>query len=390
MKRTLFVALCLCMSVGFCLAPAPAFSANLAGKEVVVGWLEPFTGMGAAYGPEDQVAMNIAVGEINAKGGVGGLPLRIITYDTSWKGEQAIAMLRKLAQTDKVLAVIGPYSSGESSVTFPVANMLKIPIIGHVGAAPGLAEKNRPWAFRNVMTLNKTIEPLFAKWVQMYKIKTIAKIYENTDFLNTSEATGILPPLLKKYGVQEVSSQTFAKHDINFAAQVTAIKAANPDGIWLSAIYEEGANIAREIRRQGMKQPIVAGIGVVGTAYPRLAGQAAEGTMAPSNFWTGNPDPKVQEFVKKWSAGYKGELPPHYCANLYEVVYMLKHVIETSGVTNDPNSLDKDREKIRDGLSKLKDFPGLGETITIGPDGEASKMSYILQVKDGAWVVRVD
>ena len=385
MKRTLFAALSTCLIVELGLMPVPASSANLAGKEVVVGWLEPFTGMGSAYGEEDSVTMKMAVDEINSKGGVGGLPLKIVKYDTSWKGEQAIAMLRKLAQTDKVLAVMGPYSSGECEVTFPVANMLKIPIIGHAGAAPGLAEKNRPWAFRNVMTLNKTLEPAFAKWVQMYKIKTIAKIYESTDFLNTSEATRILPPLLQKYGVKEVSTQTFAKRDINFAAQVTAMKAANPDGIWLSAIYEEGANVAREIRRQGMTQPIVAGIGVTGTSYTRLGGQATEGTIAPSNFWAGNPDPKVQEFVKKWSTAFKGQMPPHYTVNLYEIVHMLKHVIETSGVTNDPKNLDTDRERIRNGLAAIKDFPGVGEKITIGPDGDALKHSYILQVKHGIW-----
>jgi branched-chain amino acid transport system substrate-binding protein len=389
MKRTLFVALALCLIGEFGLVPAPAFSANLAGKEVVVGWLEPFTGMGSAYGAEDSVTMNMAVQEINSKGGVGGLPLKIVQYDTAWKGEQAIALLRKLAQTDKVLAVIGPYSSGECQVTFPVANMLKIPIITQAGAAPGLGENNRPWAFRNVMTLNKTIEPAFAKWVQIYKIKTIAKIYESTDFLNTTEATLILPPLLKKYDVREVSTQTFAKRDINFAAQVTAMKAANPDGIWLSAIYEEGANIAREIRRQRMTQPIIAGVGVTGSSYTRLGGEATEGTVEPSNFWSGNPDPMVQEFVKKWSTAFKGQMPPHYTVNLYEIVYMLKHVIETSGVTNDPKNLDMDRERIRNGLAEIKDFPGMGERITIGPDGDAIKNSYILQVKNGNWV-RID
>ena len=101
--------------------------------------------------------------------------------------------------------------------------------------------------------------------------------------------------------------------------------------------------------------------------------------------WAGNPDPKVQEFVKKWSTAFKGQMPPHYTVNLYEIVHMLKQVIETSGVTNDPKNLDKDREKIRDGLAGLKDFPGMGLKITIGPDGEARKLSYVLQVKNGVW-----
>jgi branched-chain amino acid transport system substrate-binding protein len=167
------------------------------------------------------------------------------------------------------------------------------------------------------------------------------------------------------------------------------MKAANPEGIWLSAIYEEGANIVREIRRQGMTQPIIAGIGITGPIFIRLGGKATEGVVQPSNFWADNPDPKVQQFVKKWSAGYKGQIPPHYTANIYETVYILKQVIETSGVTNKPEELDKDREKIMKGLSELKDFPGLGLKITIGPDGDARKLSYVLQVKDGRWV-RID
>jgi len=388
MKKIISVAFLICLVFGFCLNPKPCSSAKLAGTEVVIGWLEPFTGKGAAYGEEDSVTINIALEEINGSGGVGGLPLRIIKYDTAWKGDQAIAMLKKLAQTDNVLAVMGPYSSAECEVTFPVANMLRIPIITSSGAAPGI-EKNRPWGFRNCMTLAKTIEPALDKWVQMYNVKTIAKIYENTDFLCSSEATGILPPLLKKHNIQEVSSQTFAKGDINFMAQVSAMKSANPEGIWLSAIYEEGANITREIRRQGMTQPIIAGIGITGPIFIRLGGKATEGVVQPSNFWADNPDPKVQQFVKKWSAGYKGQIPPHYTANIYETVYILKHVIETSGVTNRPEDLNKDREKIMKGLSGLKDFPGLGLKITIGPDGDARKLSYVLQVKDGRWV-RID
>ena len=388
MKKLIFSVLFICVVLGFGLNPESASPANLAGKEVVLGWLEPFTGMGAAYGEEDSVTINIALEEINGSGGVGGLPLRIIKYDTAWKGDQAIAMLKKLAQTDNVLAVMGPYSSAECEVSFPVANMLKIPIITSSGAAPGI-EKNRPWGFRNCMTLAKTLGPAFDKWVEMYKVKTISKIYENTDFLCSSEATGILPPLLKKHNIQEVSVQTFAKRDINFMAQVSAMKSANPDGIWLSAIYEEGANIVREIRRQGMTQPVIAGIGITGPIFIRLGGKATEGVVQPSNFWADNPDPKVQQFVKKWSAGYKGQIPPHYTANIYETVYILKHVIETSGITNKPEDLDKDREKIMKGLSGLKDFPGLGIKITIGPDGDARKLSYVLQVKDGKWV-RID
>ncbi len=388
MRRLWYSVLILSLIVGSSFLPGSVLAANLAGKEVILGWLEPFSGKGAVYGQEDSVTMNIALEEINAKGGVGGLPLKVIKYDTAWKGDQAIAMLKKLAQTDKVLAVMGPYSSAECEVAFPVANMLKIPIITSSGAAPGI-EKNRPWGFRNCMTLTKTLSPAFDKWIGMYQVKKIAKIYESTDFLCTSEAMGILPPLLKKHKMQEIAAQTFAKGDINFMAQVSALKAANPDGIWLSAIYEEGANIVREIRRQGMKQPIFAGIGITGPVFIRLAGKATEGVVQPSNFWTDNPDPKVQEFVKKWSAAYKGQLPPHYTANLYETVYMLKQVIESSGVTNEPKDLDKDREKIMKGLAELKDFPGLGLKISIGPDGDARKLSYVLQVKNGRWV-RID
>jgi branched-chain amino acid transport system substrate-binding protein len=406
MKKTIIAVLFLCVVSGITLDSPPVLSANLAGKEVILGWLGPFTGMGAAYGEKDSVTMKIALDEINSRGGVGGLPLKVVKYDTSWKGEHAIAMLKKLAQTDKVVAVMGPFSSVECVVTFPVANMLKIPIITSTGvSAPGtdLLGKNRPWAFRNCPTLENTLAAVFDKWVEMYKVKTIAKIYESTNVIFLTEATKILPSLFYEHRItginirgmittetrqkiQEVSTQTFIKGDNNFLAQTSAMKAANPEGIWLSAASEEGANIVREIRRQGMTQPIITGTGITGPSFIRLGGKDTEGVVQPSNFWADNPDPKVQEFVKKWSAAYKGEIPSQYTANLYETIYILKHVVETSGVTNNPADLEKDRESIMWGLGALKDFPGLGLKITIGPDGDARKPPYVLQVKDGKWV----
>ena len=116
-------------------------SAQLAGKEILIGAPFALTGIWKDFTNKNSIAIQIAVEEINAAGGIKGVPLRLITYDTASKPTEAARVMRKLAEDDKVLAMFGPWSSGEAEVAFPVINKIGVVSISQASSKPGLDEK---------------------------------------------------------------------------------------------------------------------------------------------------------------------------------------------------------------------------------------------------------
>ena len=134
----------------------PRAEAQLAGKEVLIGATWGLTGMWRDYTTKNVIAAQIAIEEINAAGGIKGLPLRLITYDTGGKPMEAPRMLRKLATDDKALAIIGPFSTSEAEVAFPVANNLRIIMTPR-------PRQNRVWP-RNTGPMPSAIPSMRLRW----------------------------------------------------------------------------------------------------------------------------------------------------------------------------------------------------------------------------------
>ncbi|MBP1732539.1 MAG: branched-chain amino acid abc transporter, amino acid-binding protein [Deltaproteobacteria bacterium] len=386
MKRVL-ISLVLVVVVMASLSLSPLVPAAQA-AEIKVGVLMPLTGYIAFFGKMQEAALRLAQKEFAKAGPSGGFDLKFVIYDTGSKPQDAILMAQKLMHTDKVHLIVGPFLSTECEQVFPIVNRDKVPIVTGSSAKPGLTAASRPWTFRNIMTSDKINEPTIKAWVQQKNIKTVAILTDIKSRVSESYGKGVAPTFLKKYGVQIVEDINFVTEDIDFSAQVTKVKAANPDGIVLAGEYAPSANIAREVRKQGMKQPFLADVPTVSPEFVKLGGEAVEGTYAPTDFWAGNPDPKVQDFVKKFKQEYGQDKDPHTTTGcFYDALYVTRFIVGKAGLSGKPADLQKDREKIRDGWASLKDFAGdaTGKT-TIDKDGDAWKAFYTLTVKSGQWV----
>jgi len=367
--------------------PQPALS-KLAGDEVKLGFACGMTGACRDWCKNNMVAFNLAVDEINKAGGIGGLPIKVVTADTATNPSEAANMIRKLAADDKVLAIQGPFLSNEVEVAFPVANEMKIAAISQASSKPGLGAKNRPYGFRNCPDEAVAAKPAVKKFVEKYNIKSVVFIHDVKDAVSKSLGTKVFPPLFKKEGVEIVNEGkfiTFQTGDYDMRAQVTKLRGYKFDGIVIGSLYTEAATFAKEARRQGITQPIFGGATVVSEYLIKQAGKAAEGIMAPSTFWPQMPG-KAQKFVKAFAEAAKGDLPTIQDAHSYDNVYLLKHIIETSGVTNKPADLAKDREKIMKGLTETKAFPGIEGDVGFNDDGDGVVQVYVIEVKDGKWV----
>ncbi len=358
--------------------------AKLAGKSVKLGAIYSMTGKGAEWGVDSKIATDIAVDEINKAGGVGGVPFEVEIADTATEVPQAISLARKMTE-ENVLAILGPCYSSEFEALAPLLDRLKIVIVSQCSSKPGLSKISK-WGFRDTLTSDKQLTPAVQVWKKRYHIKTVVIIYDSADAVSAAEGKAVLPALFKKDGIEVKEMLTYQTKDIDFSAQITKAKALNPDGIALGASYQQAANIVREARKQGLKQPFLAGAATGSPEFAKLVGKDGEGTIVGSAGWPDDPKPKTAAFLKKFMAKSGGKKPNYGGMRAYDIVYIMKQVIETSGVTNKPGDLAADRDRIREGWTKVKDFDGIAGLTSINADRDGAGKPTVLEVKNGSFV----
>src|SRR5258708_12089931 len=173
-----------------------ADAAKLAGRSVKIGCQAPLTGKGAEWGQAGKVSMEMAVEEIDAKGGVGGVTIELICYDTQTLEAEALKTVDRLVDRDKVLAISGPCFSSEFETIAPQLERLKTVINSYCSAKPGLSAMSK-WAFRNTLTSDKQLKPVVAAWAAEYHPKKEVIIYDSEDAVSKPEGPMALPPLFK-------------------------------------------------------------------------------------------------------------------------------------------------------------------------------------------------
>jgi branched-chain amino acid transport system substrate-binding protein len=362
-----------------------AEAAKLAGRNVKIGCLASLTGKGAEWGQAAKISMEMAVEEINAKGGVGGVPIELICYDTQTAEAEALKAYSRVVERDKVLAVSGPCFSGEFETIAPQLDRMKTVINSYCSAKPGLSDMSI-WAFRNTLTSDKQLKPVVDAWIKDYKIKKVVIIYDAEDAVSKGEGAGVLPALFKAHGVEILDSLTYRTKDTDYSAQVTKAKSLGAEGIGLGSCYQNAGAIAKEMQKQGLNVPLVGGACAGTPGFIDIAGKAAEGAYMSTAAWLDDPRPEVQAYLKKFLAKNNNQPPPYSGPRAYDIIYSYKHCIEESGVTNNPSDLDKDRDRIRGCLAKLKGFPGVAGEITMDEHRDGAGSSAILKVVNGKYV----
>src|SRR3954465_1628109 len=372
---------------GFVTASHDAQAQKLAGRSVKIGCLAPVTGKGAEWGVAGKASMEIAVEEINAKGGVGGIPMELICYDTQTLEAEALKSASRLVERDRVLAISGPCFSGEFEIIAPqLDTQLKTVINSYCSAKPSLSAMSK-WAFRNTLTSDKMLKPVVDAWLKDYKsIKKVVIIYDAEDAVSKAEGVAVLPALFKAHGIEVLDSLSYRTKDTDYSAQVTKAKSLGAEAIGFGSCYQSGAAIAKEMAKQGLNVPTIGGACAGAPGFVEIAGKAAEGAYMATAAFIDDPRPEVQAYVKKIAAKLGGQMPPYSGPRAYDIIYSYKYCIEKSGVTNKPAELDSDRDKVRDCLGGLKNFPGVAGEITMNEVRDGAGSSAILKVVNGKYV----
>jgi branched-chain amino acid transport system substrate-binding protein len=355
--------------------------------DVAIGVLIPSSGKGASYGQQQQNAINMFLEKYTDIGGKAG-KMKLVIYDTRGENTEAINLTRKLIDTDQVVAIVGPQFSAEAEVAFPLAVRGETPMVTPMAAKAGIAGANRPWAFRFALTTENVYRPLLNIWLKRHQatpIKTVVILMDAKDAVSSFDGKTIFPKLLKDHGIQLLDTVSFQTGDIDYSAQVTRAKALNPDGLVVSALYNEAGHAVAEIRKQGMKQPIIAGVGVNDPRFIQIGGTGAEGVLTGSDFFAANPEPKVAAWVSDYEKRYN-QKPSNASAEMYDTLYLMRECIKSTGI--DGGDAKADRVKLRDCWSNMKnsEAPLMGKT-SIDKDGDGTRIPAVLEVKGGNFVV---
>jgi branched-chain amino acid transport system substrate-binding protein len=364
----------------------------VAAQDLILGYSASDTGPYATQAKRNNVAIEVALDEINAAGGVNGKKLTLQTFDTGGKPEQAVVAAQRFAQDVSALAVIGPFSSSECRVAFPVGERLGIVQMSMASSAPKLAAPFT-YAFRNTVEENYTWQRLFRTIEhKSFAHASVAIAYATDDAISQSLGTKVLPDQISAAKIPLVDTVTFRVSAFDFSAQVSQLMQKPSDLIAVGTPPDSLLRFLSELRRQGYKGRVLGGSSIADVDLPERMGPNGEGTLVGATFYSSLDDARTNAFVEHFRAKLqaKGDAvidPSQFDAASYDIVYMYANAMKEAKVTGDPSKLVEERNAIRDEIRKMKAFPALVGPLTMGLDNDVIKTIYILQAKDNKWTL---
>jgi branched-chain amino acid transport system substrate-binding protein len=340
---------------------------------IKVGEFASLTGREAAFGQSSHRGTQLAVDELNAHGGVLGKKIQLIYEDDLSKGGESATIVRKLISRDNVVAVLGEVASSRSLEGADICQQYHIPMISPSSTNPKVTEKG-DYIFRVCFT-DPFQGKLIADFVQnTLQAKKVAVLTDVASAYSVGLATYFEEPF-KAHGGTIVAEQKYSGGDKDFRAQLTAIKAADPDCIFVPGYYSEAGLIVQQARQLGIKIPIVGGDGWEAPELIEIGKEAMEGTYYSTHYSSENTNAVVQDFVKKYEAKNDGQVPDAMAALGYDSVMVLADAIKRAGVTTEP--------QLRDAIAATKGFEGVTGTTTLDANRNATKPAVIITVEHG-------
>ena len=363
---------------------APAFLAALAllaaprlpaaePAPIKVGEFASLTGKEAAFGQSSHKGTLLAVEELNAAGGVLGRRLELITEDNQSKAGESATIAKKLISRDKVVALIGEVASTRSLEAAPIAQQARIPMISPSSTNPKVTEIGN-YVFR-VCFIDPFQGVVMAKFARnTLKLKRVAVLTS----VSSAYSVGLAKYFKERFaqdGGAIALEQKFSEGDKDFKAQLTAIKAANVDGIFLPGYYTEAALVCKQARDLGLSIPLFGGDGWEAPQLLSIGGAAVEGTYYSTHYSPENKSPAVTGFVERFRKRWNNEVPDAMAALGYDAAMVLADAIKRAGTT--------ESAKLRDAIAATKKLPSVTGDTTLDAQRNASKAAVVIAVRNG-------
>ncbi len=341
---------------------------------IKLGEFASMTGKEAVFGQNVNKGTLLAIEESNAAGGVLGRTLELITEDDQSKPGESATVVKKLISRDKVVVILGEITSGRTLEAAPIAQAAKIPLISPGATNVEVTAKGN-YIFRIcfIDDFQGTVMAKFAR--ETLKLKRVAILSS----VSSAQSVGLAKYFRERFtsaSTAIAAEQKYSEGEKDFRAQLTAIKAAGADGIFVPGYYAEAALICKQARDLGLTLPL---LGVDGWESPDLlaiAGAAAEGCYLSTHFSPESKAPVVvafnERYQKRWGLSANALSVLGYDATMLAI-----DAIRRAGST--------DGAKIRDALAATKDYPAVTGAITFDANRNPTKNAVVLTVKNGTF-----
>ena len=340
----------------------------VAADDIVIGGGLTLSGAAAAYGEDGRTGADIAVAEINAKGGVLGRKLRVDYDDTGMERARAVAIYRKYAARPEVVAMLS-ISSVELVALDPLANEVKLPLIS-IGSAATFP-KFSPYTFRLQVIVGKAMPTVLSRVKTAKGLKSVSVLYDVKNNFTVSEMEAVKASA-QGAGLELKGIESFSTGEQDFSLQLTRIAEQDPDLFYLAATTDEAALAISQARALGIKAQILGGAGLNDPRIGSLAKEGAYGTITFAPFSPKDDRPIVKAFVADYQKNFAKAEPPAYVALGYDSVMLLADAIRRAGST--------DREKVRDALGATKNLEGLNGLYSYDGSGDNTRQEPRLLV----------
>jgi branched-chain amino acid transport system substrate-binding protein len=341
-------------------------------SEIVIGHYASMTGSTAHFGQDTDRGVRLAIDEANAKGGVLGKKIRVVTLDTRGDSAEAASAVNRLIDVEKVTALLGEVASSLSLAGGRVAQRRKIPMISPTSTNPKVTEVG-DYIFRVcfIDPFQGKVMATFAR--QNLKLDKVAILKD----VKNDYSIGLADAFQKSFtalGGKIVVEQSYSQGDTDFSAQVTAIRGGAAQAIFVPGYYSEVGSIARTADRLGLKIPLLGGDGWDSPDLFKIGGDALNGSYFSDHFAPDLATEQAKQFVAKFTGKY-GVPPSGLGALGYEAAEVLVDAIRRAG--------KEDATAIRDAIAQTKDFEGVTGKITMDAQRNPQKSAVVLKIEAG-------
>jgi branched-chain amino acid transport system substrate-binding protein len=340
--------------------------------EIKIGAVTCLTGSLSTFGVSSIQGARLAQEDCNAVGGVLGQPIELIVEDNGSKAGEAATITRKFISQDKVVAILGDLTSSATMEGAPIAQAAKIPQLTPSATNVAITQIGN-YIFRSCF-IDSFTGQIMARFA-LDRLKARQAIIL-TD-VKQDYSVG-LSEVIRQYftgnGGMITNAIFYSSGDTDFRTQLTEVRIAHPNVVFLPGYYTEAALILRQSRQLGIACPFLGGEGWDSPTLVQIAGKSADGNYFTNHFSAADPSPRVQKFVQTYRAKYHAT-PDALAALWYDGARLLFQAVQRAGSTNSA--------KIRDALASTRNFDGVTGTISIDENRNASKPGVILEIENG-------
>lgn len=348
----------------------------------VIGAVFDITGPASPLGTPEEATVKLLAKQLNAKGGINGHPVKVVIYDNASDEAKSVMAMKKLIESDQVLAIIGPSQTGTTLAGAETVDTAKIPLVS-CAAGIKIVDPVKPWIFKTAQSDVHAVAKVL-DYCHAHKLRKVAIISVANAFGDSGKQQ--LKLQAPKAKVAIVAEESFGDKDTDMTAQIMKIRASEPDAVICWGTNPGPAIVARNMQALGLKMPLIMSHGIANRKFIELAGKAADGVVFPAGklvvaetLPASDPQKKV---LTAYAAEYKAEYGREadtFGGHAYDAFNLVCQAIKKVG----PN-----RDKIRVELERTHHFVGISGIFNMAStdhNGLAKDAFVMVKITNGDW-----